>query len=127
MGPPEFSDISLPACHGLWTPADFPIQAFTDVLVLPSASVKSLGIRNNPISKLYQHFRARDRPYGLQDSLSTLHLFLFANVLVDSATGARLNTGGWLILARRGLSPRKICRASLGAGVWTFYVGMLLI
>ncbi len=26
------------------------------------------------VSKLYQHFRMRDHPYGLQDSLSTLNL-----------------------------------------------------
>ena len=40
---------------------------------------------------------------------------LFANVPVDSATGARPDTDGWLILTRQGLSPRKICRALLGA------------
>jgi len=40
---------------------------------------------------------------------------LFVNILVDSATGAGLNTVGWLILTRQGLSPRKICRVSLGA------------
>ena len=27
MGPPGFSDASLPACHGLWTPADLHILA----------------------------------------------------------------------------------------------------
>ena len=43
--------------------------------MLPSAIVKTLGVRENFISKLYQHFRVRDHPYGLQDSLSTLHLF----------------------------------------------------
>ena len=46
MGPPKFLCASLPACHGLWTPADLPILALTDVLVLPSADVKPLGIRN---------------------------------------------------------------------------------
>ena len=35
--------------------------------------------------------------------------------LVDSATGARHDTGGWLALTRRGLSPRNIRQASLGA------------
>src|SRR5918992_2521952 len=33
----------------------------------------------------------------------------------DSATGATLNTGGWLDLTRQGLSPCKIRQASLGA------------
>jgi len=32
-----------------------------------------------------------------------------------SATDTRLNTGGWLALTRRGLSPRKMRRALLGA------------
>ena len=53
----------------------FPSKPIMDVLVLPSAIVKTLGIRENLISKLYQHFRERDLPYGLRDSLSTLHLF----------------------------------------------------
>ena len=35
---------------------------------------KTVGIRNKPISKLYQHFRERDFPYGLQNSLCTLAL-----------------------------------------------------
>jgi hypothetical protein len=46
MGPPKFFDASLPACHGLWTPADLHILANTDDLVLPSVCVKTLGIRN---------------------------------------------------------------------------------
>ncbi|MEJ1382741.1 MAG: hypothetical protein RPT95_17495, partial [Candidatus Sedimenticola sp. (ex Thyasira tokunagai)] len=32
-----------------------------------------------------------------------------------SATSATLNTGGWLILTRQGLSPCKMHQASLGA------------
>ena len=74
MGPPKFFGVSLPACHGLWTPADLHILATTDALVLPSVHVKTLGVRNKLISKLYQHFRARGHPYGLQDSLCTPHL-----------------------------------------------------
>jgi hypothetical protein len=53
-------------------------------------------------------------PYGLQDTLSTLRP-LCSPPLGDSATDARLDTGGWLTLARRGLSPRKKRRAWLGA------------
>ena len=75
MGPPKFFDASLLTCHGLTTPTDLPILAKADGLVLPSVNVKTLGVRNKLISKLYQHFRVRDHPYGLQDSLSTLHLF----------------------------------------------------
>ncbi len=65
--------------------------------MLPSVYVKTLGIRNKLISKLYQHFRQRDLPYGLQDSLPTLSpscSLPFAN----SAMDPRLDTGGWLAL-----------------------------
>ncbi len=74
MGPPKFFDVSLPACHGLMTPADLHILAKADDHVLPSVHVKTLGVRTKLMSKLYQHFRVRGYPYGLQDSLSTLHL-----------------------------------------------------
>jgi hypothetical protein len=46
LGLPEFYVTSLPACHGLWTPADLHILAKTDASVLPSARVKTLGVRN---------------------------------------------------------------------------------
>ena len=46
LGPPKFFDVSLPACHGLRTPADLSILATTDGLVLPSVCVKTLGVRN---------------------------------------------------------------------------------
>jgi hypothetical protein len=62
LGLPEFSSASLPACHGLWTPADLPSQALAAVLVLPSVIVNSLGVRYNTLSKLYQHFRVRVTP-----------------------------------------------------------------
>ena len=75
MGPPKFLDVSLPACHGLRTPADLHTLALSDDLVLPSVYVKTLGIRNKLFSKLYQHFREHGLPYGLHDSLCTLRLF----------------------------------------------------
>jgi hypothetical protein len=45
-GLPEFYDASLPACHGLMTPPDLHILANADASVLPSAHVKTLGVRN---------------------------------------------------------------------------------
>ena len=59
------------------------------------------------ISKLYQHFRERDFPYGLQSSLCTLTSYL-VHELLHSSMRSTLDTGGWLALTRRGLSPRKI-------------------
>jgi len=86
----------------------------TGASVLPSVYVKTLGIRNKLISKLYQHFRVREHPYGLQDSLCTLAP-LSVRSLRRSATGPTLDTGGWLTLTRPGLSPGKRRRALLGA------------
>jgi hypothetical protein len=84
--------------------------------------VKTLGVRNKLISKLYQHFRVRDHPYGLQDSLPTLSPSC-SQPLGYSAMDPRLDTSGWLTLRktpldispRRGLAPRKIRRAFPGA------------
>jgi len=47
---------------------------FSDDVVLPSGPLRPSASATTPISKLYQHFRERGFPYGLQDSLSTLHL-----------------------------------------------------
>jgi hypothetical protein len=72
MGPPKFFDVSLPACHGLWTPADRPLLANSDGLVLPSGALQPSASATSAFSKLFQHFRVRGHPYGLQDALSTL-------------------------------------------------------
>src|SRR5215475_15979885 len=40
LGPPKFFDVSLPACHGLRTPADLPLLAMPDGRVLPSGAFK---------------------------------------------------------------------------------------
>src|SRR5262245_34615210 len=71
MGPPTFFDASLPACHGLRTPADLPLLANPDGRVWPSGAFKP-SASAFAMSKLYQHFRGRGSPCGLQDALSTL-------------------------------------------------------
>ena len=114
-GPPTCFDASLPACHGLWTPADLPILAHADVLVLPSVCVTTLGVRHTRISKRSQHFRGRGSPYGLQDTLSTPRPSC-SPCHHGPALDARLETGGWLALPRPGLSPGKRRQAYLGAG-----------
>ena len=76
--------------------------------------------RSNPrrpqqaFSKLYQHFRVRGHPCGLQDTLSTLRPSC-SPCLHGSAMDARLATGGWLALTRQGLAPCKRRQAFLGA------------
>ena len=106
MGLPEFYSASLPACHGLRTPADLRTLAFPGALVLPSEYVNTLGIRNKLRYEAVPALQGARHPYGLQDTLSTLRPPC-SPPSGDSATDARLDTGGWLALARRGLSPRK--------------------
>ncbi len=69
--PKFFFDVSLPACHGLRTPADLHNLAKSVALMLPSGALKP-SASAIAMSKLYQHFRVRGHPYGLQDALSTL-------------------------------------------------------
>ncbi|NQY75042.1 MAG: hypothetical protein HRT90_09805 [Candidatus Margulisbacteria bacterium] len=45
-------------------------------------------------------------PYGLHNSLCTLHLY--CSGISPSAIGATLDTGGWLDLTRQGLAPCKM-------------------
>ena len=71
LGLPTFFDVSLPACHGLRTPADLHNLAKSVALMLPSGALKP-SASAIALSKLYQHFRVRGHPCGLQDSLSTL-------------------------------------------------------
>ena len=71
LGLPKFFDVSLPACHGLRTPADLHNLATSVALMLPSGALKP-SASAIAMSKLYQHFRVRGHPYGLQDALSTL-------------------------------------------------------
>jgi len=75
--------------------------------------VKTLTVRNKLISKLYQHFRVRVTPTAYR--MLCLRFTCLVQLSFVSATGARLDTGGWLALTRRGLSPRKIRRAFPGA------------
>jgi len=63
-GLPEFYSVSLSTCHGLMTPANLHILANSDASVLSSGKLKPSTSALN-ISKLYQHFRERDFPYGL--------------------------------------------------------------
>jgi len=93
MGLPKFLRASLPACHGLSTPADLSILA--------NLRMKSCCLRSPLCPRHPQHpsFEAgpalqgaRTLPYGLQNSLSTLQLSCSPENNSDSATAARLDT-----------------------------------
>jgi hypothetical protein len=67
LGPPQCFDASLPACHGLRTPADLSTLANTGGLVWPSVCVKTLGVRNKRLCEAVpalQGARSPLRPPG---------------------------------------------------------------
>src|SRR5712691_9287466 len=112
LGPPKFFDASLPACHGLRTPADLPILAHTDGLVLPAVCVKTLGVRISPCRSCPSTAGGAAPPVASR----ILGLRLVHRVCHDhhdSAMDARLDTGGWLALTRQGLSSCKRRQAFL--------------
>jgi hypothetical protein len=112
LGPPTCFDASLPACHGLRTPADLHRLALTAVRVWPSGACTPSASAPSALSKLSQHVRVRGHPCGLQETLSTLRPSC-SPCLHDSAMDARLATGGWLILTQQGLAPCKRRQAFL--------------
>ena len=114
MWPPKFFDVSVPACHSLRTPADLHILAIFRMFRIGFGDVKTLAICNKLISKLYQLSGHAVAPTAYR-ILCVRFTCLVRLTLSASATGATLDTGGWLALTRLGLPPSKIRQAFLGA------------
>jgi hypothetical protein len=113
MGPPKFFDVSLPACHGLRTPADLHILATDGCFVLAWGSLK-----HSPSATSLSRSCTSTSGSAVSPTAYRILCVRFTCLVrhsFDSATGATLNTGGWLALTRQGLSPCKIRQASLGA------------
>jgi hypothetical protein len=123
LGLPKCFDASLPACHGLRTPADLHRLAPADSLVSPSVCVKTLGVRTEPLRSCPSTAEpAPDviRGGAVPPAAYRIRCRRFAPLVRrvyhrDSAMDARLATGGWLALTRQGLSPCKRRQALLGA------------
>ena len=77
--------------------------------------VKTLAIRNKLISKLYQLSGHAVAPAAYSILCVRFTSFVRQHDTSGSAVGATLDTGGWLALARPGLSPGKMRQAYLGA------------
>src|SRR5215470_5850085 len=95
LGPPTCFDASLPACHGLRTPADLPLLANADGRVLPSGAFKP-SASAIAISKLYQHFRGTRlplRPTGFAVYASSI-LFVVCTTPTPPWTQDSLRVGG---------------------------------
>ncbi|RQW83267.1 MAG: hypothetical protein EHM79_16575 [Geobacter sp.] len=92
----------------------YPSSPIADGIVLPSEPVK-------PSASATSLFRSCTSTSGSADSPTAYRILCLRftcfvrRKLPDSATGARLDTGGWLTLTRQGLSPCKIRQALLGA------------
>jgi hypothetical protein len=94
VGPPKFFNVSLPACHGLRTPADLPTLANTGGLVWPSVCVKTLGVRNK------RHFEAVPALQGTRLPLRPTGYSVYASPILF-AVSPRLRHGrktryGWV-------------------------------
>lgn len=94
----------------------------TNASVLPLVHVKTLGIHNCYFEAVPHHFRVRDHPYGLQDSLPTLNPSCSLHLFIQLRHGSKARYG-WVANPSRnsllssslqGLSPCKIRRALLG-------------
>ena len=94
MGPPKFFDVSLPACHGLRTPADLPILAIHGCFVLPSGTLK-------PSASATSHFEAVPALQGTRFPLRPTGFSVYASPILFGHFPARLRHGrktryGWV-------------------------------
>ena len=96
VGPPKFFNGSLPACHGLRTPADLPLLASADSLVWPSVCVKTLGVRNKrhvEAGPALQETRFSLRPTGYSVYASPI-LFAVSSLTTPPWTQDSIRVGG---------------------------------
>jgi hypothetical protein len=106
LGSPKFFNVSLPACHGLRTPADLSILAHN------GWSCVAFGVRENPRRPQQAPFRSCTSTSGDTAPPTAYRIlclrfahFVRCKLPCDSAMDARLDTGGWRALTRQGLSP----------------------
>jgi hypothetical protein len=93
LGLPKFFDISLPACRGLRTPADRPLLAKADGLVLPSGALK-------PSASATSRFEAVPALQGARSPLRPTGYSVYASPILF-AVSPRLRHGrktqyGWM-------------------------------
>src|SRR5215475_6463793 len=113
-GLPKFFDASLPACHGLRTPADLHHLAIPVVRVLPSGAFKP-SASAKPCRSCTSTSGCAVTPAAYRILCLRFAHLVHRECPHDSALDARLDTGGWLALTRQGLSPCQRRQAYLGA------------
>ena len=97
----------------LENPADSPHAHHTGCFAWKSSTLQLWSVETNFFSGRCQHFRITVIPMAY--TLLCLRFTCLVRGFNHSATGARLDTGGWLDLTRQGLSPCKVHQAALGA------------
>lgn len=90
--------------------ADSPQSYQNDCFAWTSTALQASSVRTLFIIEAIPALQGHAFPCGLHNSLCTLHLYC-SSISVDSATGATLDTGGWLDLTRQGLAPCKMHQA----------------
>ena len=97
-GLPGFSNASLPACHGLRTPADLHALAFDGRFVLPSAPLKTSASATSLFRSCTSSSGSAISPTAYRIlCLRLAHLVRLVSRRY-SAMDPRLDTGGWLAL-----------------------------
>jgi len=94
-GPPKFFVVSLPACHGLRTPADLHLLATTDVRVLPSGALKPSASATSLFEAVpaLQGARSPLRPPGYSVYASSI-LFVVCTTTSPPWTQDSIRVGG---------------------------------
>jgi len=95
-GLPGFSNTSVPACHGLRTPADLHALAFDGRFVLPSAPLKTSASATSLFRSCTSSSGSAISPAAYR--ILCLRLAHLVRDLRRSAMDPRLDTGGWLAL-----------------------------
>ena len=91
----KFSNTSLCTCHNLLTPEALHILTMSDASVLTSAGVKPLVDLNHCYrSCLLCQFSGAATPYGLHNSLCTLHLLCSDSSILRHKRNTQY---GWLV------------------------------
>ena len=106
-GLPKFFDVSLPACHGLRTPADLHRLAISEVRVLPSGALKPSASATSHVEAVpaLQGARSHLRPTGYSVYASPI-LFVVRTTTTPPWTQDSIRVGGYS-LPDRDLHPAR--------------------
>jgi hypothetical protein len=103
----KFLNTSICTCHNLLTPVALHILTNADASVLTSVGVKPL-VDHNLHFEAVCYVSSQELRLPTACTILCVRFTCFVRIPRSSATSATLDTGGWLGLARQGLSPCKM-------------------